>query len=81
MSVCVSVPYGRRFGESEEEPIIRSSFPAKYLSTLELSLDIQASMSPSFSLLVFYIRDDTETITDSMEYTVEPCFDNKVTFL
>ncbi|KAG8180428.1 hypothetical protein JTE90_022775 [Oedothorax gibbosus] len=43
-------------------------------------IDVDASLSPTFTLLVFYIRDDKETIADSHKFEVEKCFTNKVDF-
>ena len=64
----------------EDEPvdIVRSENPADRLSNVQLSIPITTEMSPSFSILLFYIRDDGETVADSMEFKVEPCFDNEV---
>ena len=47
----------------------------------DIELDIDASWSPSFHLLVYYIRDDRETIADSQKFSVEKCFKNQVSYL
>lgn len=41
-------------------------------------IDVDPSLSPSFTLLVFYVRDDKETVADSHKFEVEKCFKNKV---
>ncbi|GIX86974.1 c3 and PZP-like alpha-2-macroglobulin domain-containing protein 8 [Caerostris extrusa] len=45
-----------------------------------IPLNVNATLSPSFTLLVFYVRDDRETIADSQKILVEKCFNNKVNF-
>ena len=62
----------------EEEEIVRSENIADRLSNVELSIAVTSDMSPTFSLLLFYVRDDGETVADSMQFTVQPCFDNEV---
>lgn len=51
---------------------------ASEVSSVLLDIPISAALSPKFSLLVFYIRDDGEVVADSMDYVVEPCFENEV---
>ncbi|ELT94944.1 hypothetical protein CAPTEDRAFT_228650 [Capitella teleta] len=43
-----------------------------------LEIPIEASMSGDAVLLVFFIRDDAETIADSVRFVVNPCVDNNV---
>ena len=57
---------------------MRSENIADRLSNVELSIAVTSDMSPTFSLLLFYVRDDGETVADSMQFTVQPCFDNEV---
>ncbi|GIY10891.1 murinoglobulin-1 [Caerostris darwini] len=74
-----------RFNEyavSDEENC-QSAIEAKYvppIGEVHIPIDVDASLSPSFVLLVFYVRDDTETIADSQKIQVEKCFQNEVDF-
>ena len=68
----------RPYGMEEEEEIVRSEDISDRVSNVELSIDVTANMSPTFSVLLFYIRDDGETVADSMQFKVQPCFDNEV---
>ncbi|GFQ91798.1 alpha-1-macroglobulin [Trichonephila clavata] len=45
-----------------------------------IPINVDTSMSPSFKLLVFYVREDREIIADSQKIQVEKCFKNKVDF-
>jgi hypothetical protein len=45
---------------------------------LHFDIPIDAPMSGDAHLLVFFVRDDGETIADSTGFTVEPCVDNDV---
>lgn len=66
--------------ESAEEEC-KSAKDARYvppIGEIDIDLDIDATWSPSFHLLVYYIRDDRETIADSQKFTVEKCFKNQV---
>lgn len=65
-------------GIDDAEPIKRSEELSQQVSSVDITIPVTAEMSPKFSLLVYYIRDDGETVADSMEFNVEPCFDNKV---
>ena len=62
----------------EEEEIVRSEHVSDRVSNIELSIPVTGEMSPSFSFLLFYIREDGETVADSMEFKVQPCFNNQV---
>ncbi|XP_070176474.1 alpha-2-macroglobulin-like protein 1 isoform X1 [Littorina saxatilis] len=66
------------FGGGEEEKIVRSESISDQVSSVQLDIPVTAEMSPSFSILLFYVRDDGETVADSMEFSVEPCFQNEV---
>ncbi|XP_025078478.1 murinoglobulin-1-like isoform X5 [Pomacea canaliculata] len=63
---------------NETDIIVRSEVMASEVSSVLLDIPISAALSPKFSLLVFYIRDDGEVVADSMDYVVEPCFENEV---
>ncbi|GFX13505.1 alpha-2-macroglobulin [Trichonephila clavipes] len=47
---------------------------------VHIPINVQASYSPSLTLLVFYVREDGETVADSQKIDVEKCFQNKVDF-
>nr|BAR45588.1 alpha-2-macroglobulin 2 [Hasarius adansoni] len=66
--------------EPKEEEC-KSAKEARYVppvGEVDIDLDIDASWSPTFHLLVYYIRDDRETIADSQKFNVEKCFKNQV---
>ncbi|GIY49716.1 murinoglobulin-1 [Caerostris extrusa] len=66
-----------------DEENCQSAIEAKYvppIGEIHIPIDVDASLSPSFVLLVFYVRDDTETIADSQKIQVEKCFQNEVDF-
>nr|WBW70092.1 venom protein [Lampona murina] len=68
--------------ESKEDEC-KSAKEARYvppIGEVDIDIDIDASWSPSFHLLVYYIRDDRETVADSQKFTVEKCFKNQVKF-
>ena len=77
ITACAPVAV-RPYGMEEEEEIVRSEDISDRVSNVELSIDVTADMSPTFSILLFYIRDDGETVADSMQFKVQPCFDNEV---
>ncbi|XP_076465640.1 alpha-2-macroglobulin-like protein 1 isoform X2 [Babylonia areolata] len=62
----------------KEEEIVRSEQISNQVSSVLISINVTSEMSPSFSILLYYIRDDGETVADSMEFKVEPCFENQV---
>nr|KAG5694345.1 hypothetical protein BaRGS_035213 [Batillaria attramentaria] len=66
------------YGMGDDEPIVRSEEISDQVSSVQITIPVVAEMSPKFSLLVYYIRDDGETVADSMEFKVEACFDNEV---
>ena len=39
---------------------------------------VTADMSPQGHILIYYIREDGETVADSAEFDVEKCFANQV---
>ncbi|XP_035207333.1 ovostatin-like isoform X2 [Stegodyphus dumicola] len=66
---------------SEEDcPSAREARYVPPVGKVTIDIDIDASLSPSFHLLVYYIRDDRETVADSQKYKVEKCFKNEVHF-
>ncbi|GFS90052.1 alpha-1-inhibitor 3 [Nephila pilipes] len=50
------------------------------IGEVHIPIDVDTSLSPSFTLLVFYVRDDKETVADAQKIEVEKCFKNKVYF-
>ncbi|GBO24817.1 hypothetical protein AVEN_271572-1, partial [Araneus ventricosus] len=50
------------------------------IGEVQIPIDVDASLSSSFTLLVFYVREDRETVADTQKIEVEKCFKNKVTF-
>ncbi|PRD32507.1 UNVERIFIED_CONTAM: C3 and PZP-like alpha-2-macroglobulin domain-containing protein 8 [Trichonephila clavipes] len=51
------------------------------IGEVHIPIDVDTSLSPSFSLLVFYVREDRETVAASEKIEVEKCFKNKVFIL
>lgn len=43
-----------------------------------LQFPVSHSMAPLSHLLVFYVRENSEGVTDSMQIPVEPDFENQV---
>ncbi|BFZ02236.1 hypothetical protein BsWGS_05276 [Bradybaena similaris] len=60
------------------EPIIRSENVSNVVANFLLDVPIKPLMSPKFTLLVYYIKSDGEVVADSMEFQVNPCFENEV---
>ncbi|GIY82567.1 alpha-1-inhibitor 3, partial [Caerostris extrusa] len=59
-------------------PSARDSRYVPPIGEVRIPLSVNASLSPSFTLLVFYVREDRETVADSQKIQVEKCFQNKV---
>lgn len=68
------------FNEEKEfvEPIIRSENVSDVVANFLLDVPIKPVMSPKFTLLVYYIKSDGEVVADSMEFQINPCFENEV---
>ena len=49
-----------------------------FLGDLDLDIEITSELSPKFSLLAYYVRDDKEVVTASLEVPVQNCFPNPV---
>lgn len=62
----------------EECPSAREARYIPPIGEVDLSVSVDPSLSPSFYVLVYYLRDDREVIADSQKFTVEKCFKNKV---
>ena len=79
ISICPSFPLipGPQ-PEEFKEPIVRSSQLSDTVSMFLLDMEITPQMSPGFTLLVYHVMEDGEVVADSMEFNVEPCFDNQV---
>ncbi|XP_067665112.1 alpha-2-macroglobulin-like protein 1 isoform X2 [Haliotis asinina] len=52
--------------------------PSQHVSHFTIRVPVTEEMSPEASLLVYYVRDDGETVADSINFKVEACFKNKV---
>ncbi|CAG5115610.1 unnamed protein product, partial [Candidula unifasciata] len=66
-------------GEAEfKDPIVRSDNISDVVANFLLDLPVKPMMSPKFTLLVYYIRPDGEVVADSMQFQINPCFENEV---
>ncbi|CAL1263351.1 unnamed protein product [Larinioides sclopetarius] len=61
-------------------PSIRDSKNIPPIGEAYIPIDVDANLSSAFTLLVFYVREDRETVADSQKIQVEKCFKNKVGF-
>ncbi|GFS48629.1 murinoglobulin-1 [Nephila pilipes] len=50
------------------------------IGEVNIPVDVDASVSPSLTLIVYYVREDRETVADSQRIEVEKCFKNEVDF-
>ena len=50
----------------------------QHVASMPLQIFVDHKMSPLAHLLVYYIREDGETVADSIEFNIEKCFENKV---
>lgn len=69
--------------ESSEEDNCPGAKEARYVPPIgeaKIKINVDSELAPSFRLLVFYVRDDEETVADSQKFEVEKCFNNKVEF-
>ena len=57
---------------SESKDIIKSTHVGK------VRIPVTANMGPESQLLVYYVREDEETVAATVTFKVERCFDNKV---
>ncbi|XP_071089780.1 alpha-2-macroglobulin-like protein 1 isoform X1 [Haliotis cracherodii] len=77
---------GMEGGEGGEEPPAGPTGPppppppSRHVSHFTLRVPVTEEMSPEASLLIYYVRDDGETVADSINFDVEACFKNKVKF-
>ncbi|GFS48620.1 murinoglobulin-1 [Nephila pilipes] len=68
---------------SEDDEYCPGAGDARYtppIGEVHIPIQVNTSLSPSFTLLVFYVRKDRETVADSEKIEVEKCFQNKVNF-
>ena len=49
-----------------------------HIGKVKLSIPITAKMGPESQLLVYYVREDEETVAATLTFKVKKCFDNKV---
>ncbi|GFO36086.1 alpha-2-macroglobulin-like protein [Plakobranchus ocellatus] len=61
-----------------DEPVVWSDTVSDMVFSFLLDLEIKPIMSPKFTLLLHHVREDGEVVADSMQYNVEPCFENQV---
>ncbi|XP_052100569.1 alpha-2-macroglobulin-like isoform X3 [Mytilus californianus] len=66
--------YERQCYTDDSKDIIKSTHVAK----VKISIPITANMGPKSELLIYYVREDDETVAATLEFSVENCFDNKV---
>ncbi|XP_071167643.1 alpha-2-macroglobulin-like isoform X4 [Mytilus edulis] len=66
--------YERQCYPDDSKDIIQSTHVAK----VKISIPITANMGPKAELLIYYVREDDETVAATLEFSVENCFDNKV---
>ncbi|GIX94006.1 alpha-2-macroglobulin-like protein 1, partial [Caerostris darwini] len=67
--------------EDSDENLCPSARDSRYvppIGEVRIPISVNASLAPSFTLLVFYVREDRETVADSQKIEVEKCFQNKV---
>ena len=48
--------------------------------TMHVDLEVTSNMSPKSKFLIYYIRDDGETVADSIEFKVARCLQNQVDY-
>ncbi|XP_064089811.1 alpha-1-inhibitor 3-like [Macrobrachium nipponense] len=66
-------------GEFFRDPI--SPIPANAVTgVLDIPVSLPSTASPKIKVLVWYIKDDGELVSDAKEMTVEKCLPNKVDF-
>jgi len=51
---------------------------SNHVARVRIQVPIDAKMAPESQLLVYYIRDDQETVADQIKFTVNKCFNNQV---
>ncbi|GBM68563.1 Alpha-2-macroglobulin-like protein 1 [Araneus ventricosus] len=71
---------GESSSSEENCPSARETRYIPPIGEVQIPIDVDASLSSSFTLLVFYVREDRETVADTQKIEVEKCFKNKVTF-
>ncbi|GFO36565.1 alpha-2-macroglobulin-like protein, partial [Plakobranchus ocellatus] len=59
-------------------PIVLSPNVSDKVFNFPINFKIMHDMSPKFTLLMYYMREDDELVADSMEYDVKPCFETQV---
>jgi len=50
----------------------------KYVSSFVFEITVTPAMSPISRVLVYYVREDGETVADSMNVNIKKCLQNKV---
>ena len=62
----------------ESETVLPPIRKSEHISHFTIRFPLTAEMSPKASLLVYYVREDGETVADSIDFKIESCFENKV---
>ncbi|KAG8180424.1 hypothetical protein JTE90_022773 [Oedothorax gibbosus] len=69
---------------SEEDddkcPAARESRFVPMVGEAKIAIDVDPSLSDGFSILLFYVRSDGETVADTRNFKVDKCLKNKVSF-
>ncbi|KAK3096606.1 hypothetical protein FSP39_001625 [Pinctada imbricata] len=66
---CLDTP------EPPEPPVLQKN---NHIARMYLTIPITSAMAPRSKVMVYYVRDDMETVATSREFTVEKCLDNQV---
>ena len=53
----------------------------RHFNTFSMRMRVRASMSPTMKLLVYYVREDGETVADNIIVDVAHCTQNKVSII
>ena len=51
---------------------------SNHIARMHVTIPISAAMAPKAKVMVYYVREDMETVATSREFKVQKCFDNKV---
>nr|KAG5689527.1 hypothetical protein BaRGS_008902 [Batillaria attramentaria] len=78
-SYSPSDSYMQVFLRSTDTLRVAGSVMAGGVTSYRFSLPVQPAMAPSARLVLYYVRQDGEVITDSMSFAVDGAFENEVT--
>lgn len=54
---------------------------ARYFGSSTVRVPISGSMSPTAQILVYYVAESGEIVSDEVELNIKPCTDNRVSSL